>query len=119
MEYLSFVWMAASETSLGRFDVIQRRTAKIIVMAASSLRRNAIQPLAKRRQVGALTLPHLIHYGDAPTLLNSMLPPPHTLLAITILLPTAPIIKNELQEEIFTIRDREYFKKKSTPSLVP
>ena len=59
--------MAPSETSLGRLDAIQRRAVKI--MSEAPLSRNAIQPLAQRRQVGAPTLFHWIYNGDALTLL--------------------------------------------------
>ena len=51
----------ASETSLGRLDVIQTRAVKIIAMPEASLSRNANQPLAKRREVGGLTLFHRMH----------------------------------------------------------
>ena len=73
MEDGSSVWMAASETSLSRLDAIQMGA----VQNCSSARgMKAIQPLAQRRQVGALTLFHQIYHKDAPTLLNSVLPPP-------------------------------------------
>ena len=133
MEYISSVWMAASETSLGILDATQSRDIKIIAIPEASLRRNAIQPLAQRRPVGALTLFHQIYYGDAPTLLNGMLPlppvvrratrastPQHT-AAVAIppsntagrkrtFLPTGSLLRNELPEEIFVIRKRDKFK---------
>ena len=58
LQDVSSVWMAASKTSLDRLDVIQRRAVNIIAMPEASLSRNAIQPRAQRREVGALTLFH-------------------------------------------------------------
>ena len=48
MECVSCVWLAASETSLGRLDAIQMRAFKMIAMPVTSLSRYAIQPLAQR-----------------------------------------------------------------------
>ena len=76
MEYVSFVWTAASKTSLVQLGATQRRAVKIIAISEASLSRNAIQPLAQRRNISALTLFHWIYHGDAPKLPNSMLPPP-------------------------------------------
>ena len=133
MEYVSSVWMAASETSLGRLDVIQRRAVKIIAMQEASLSRNTTQPLAHRRQVGELTLFHQIYLGYAPTQLSNMLPPPpvsvkshqastsHHTAAVAIppsntaghkrtFLPTASHLWNEIPQEIVAIRERDKLK---------
>ena len=81
MEYVSFVWMTASETLLGRLAAIQTRAVKIIALTGTSMNRNTIQPLTQRRQVCALTLFHRIYHENAPILLNSMHPPPVALSA--------------------------------------
>ena len=74
MEYASTVWMGASATSLGWLDAIQRRALRIIKLPQDILYAKQIQPLAQRRNVGALTLLHRMYHGDAPALMNSLLP---------------------------------------------
>ena len=53
-DLVSSAYMAASETSLGKFDAFQRRGIKIIAMSEASVSRKAVQPLAKRREIDAV-----------------------------------------------------------------
>lgn len=67
--------MAASIRLVGRLNIVQR-TFKRIAIRETYLSRDDIQPPAQRRQIGALTFFQRIYYVYAPTVSNSMLPPP-------------------------------------------
>ena len=79
MEYSSTAWYGATPTSLAQLDAVQRRAIRIIGLPENDLLSHQIQPLATRRQVGALTLFHHMYYGEAPELLLQLLPEHHQL----------------------------------------
>ena len=79
MEYASTAWCGATPTSLAQLDAVQRRAIRINDLPESDLLSHQIQPLATRRQVGALTLFHRMYYREAPELLLQLLPDHHQL----------------------------------------
>ena len=74
MEYASSAWMGAPPTSLSKLDAIQRRAVRIIGISEDDGKNYQIQHLGHRRAVGAITLFHRMFYGEAPELLQHLLP---------------------------------------------
>ena len=73
MEYLSPIWMGASETSLGKLDAIQKRATKIIGQKTSD--RYVSQSLHHRRGVSSFCLAHRMLHKSAPLPIQSLCPP--------------------------------------------
>ena len=134
MEYSSTAWYGATPTSLAQLDAVQRRAIRIIGLPENDLLSHQIQPLATRRQVGALTLFHRMYYGEAPELLLQLLPEHHQLdprlrrsvrshdLAVEVprsnlvshersFVPSAARAWNSLPESIPALEKRSCFKK--------